>query len=550
MRYLPRQPLEWPVLRLLSRLSVLPFVLLCAFAAPAPAQSSSDALRDRVEALHASPGTLIAGRRLFNADAVVHFLEARSFTPPWSADAIAEICNAIRHIDADGLTPSEYHLAALEAKTSSEQSAIDQQILVTDAIAALIDHVRYGKVRPSSLDRHWNVDPRAHAPALVAVLAQVAAHPTAETIEKMKPDHFIYRGLRQALARFRQLSASGGWPTIAAGPPLKPGATESRIAAVRRRLAATGELAADPPSTDPTYDEALETAVKKFQDEHRLTADGVIGRLTIDAMNVTAQARADQARVNLDRVRWVVHGLSDSFVLVNLPAFKVYVIRDRKNIWESRTQIGREARQTPSFLSNMRYIVFNPDWTVPPTILAKDVLEGMRKGQNPIARKRLTILDGQGHAVPPDSIDWQTVAPRTFPYTLRQPPGPDNALGRVKFIFPNEHSIFLHDTPSRELFTADQRTFSSGCIRVERPLELAATLLHGRDDWTPETIGRVVEAGKSQTVFLKDPLPVVIVYWTVSVGASGDVHFARDVYGRDAAVLRALATAPVPTVTR
>ncbi len=535
------------MLRTIARL--VPLLIISLYPAPALAQLSPDALRSRVEALHDAPGTLIAGRRLLNPDAVAHFLEARGFTPPWNADAIVEICNAIRGIDADGLNPSDYHLAAIETKTTSEQAAIDEQILVTDAVATLIDHVRYGKVRPSSLDRHWNVDPRAHAPALVAVLAQVAAHPTSDTIEQMKPDHFIYRGLRQALARFRQIAANGGWPAIGTGPPLKPGARDARIAAVRQRLTVTGELAADAP-TDSTYDPILAAAVKKFQDEHRLTADGVIGRSTVDAMNVTAQARADQARVNLERVRWIVHGLDDSFVLVNLPAFKVYVIQERKNVWESRTQIGKEARQTPSFIAEMRYIVFNPDWTVPPTILAKDVLEGMRKGQNPIARKGLIILDAQGHAVSPDSIDWQSVTPRTFPYTLRQPPGPDNALGRVKFIFPNEHSIFLHDTPSRELFAADQRTFSSGCLRVEHPLELAATLLRDQDDWTPDKITTVVDSGKPETVFLKKPLPVLIVYWTMSVGASGDVHVARDVYGRDPAVLRALTTAACPEPCR
>lgn len=508
------------------------------------AQTSGDALRGRIEAIHDAPDTPLAGRRLINPDAVVHFFEARGFTPAWNAEAIAEVCQAIRRIDADGLNPSDYHLAAIETKASGEAAAVDQQILVTDAVAALLDHVRYGKVRPSSLDRHWNVDPRAHAPTLVAVLAQVAAHPTAEAIEQMKPDHFIYRGLRQAFQRFRQIAAAGGWPITAAGPPLKPGASDPRIPALRRRLTITGELAADLPSTDRTYDPALEAAVKRFQGEHRLTADGVIGRSTIDAMNVSAQARADEVRVNLERVRWIVHDFHESFVLVNLPAFKVYVIEDRKNVWESRTQIGREARQTPSFVADLRYIVFNPDWTVPPTILAKDVLEGMRKGENTIARKHLTIIDEHGRPVSPDSIAWQTVTPHAFPYTLRQPPGPDNALGRVKFIFPNEHSIFLHDTPSRELFAADQRTFSSGCIRVERPLELAATLLRGQDDWTPEKIAAVVEAGKPDTVFLKHPLPVVIVYWTVSVGASGDLHFARDVYGRDAAVAHAL-DAPV-----
>lgn len=173
------------VLRLFARLRVVPFAVLFVFASPGLAQPSPDALRARIEALHESPGTLIAGRRLINADSVAHFFEARGFTPAWNAEAIAEICNAIGHIDADGLNPSDYHLAAIATRSTTEHSSVAQQILVTDAVATLVDHVRFGKARPASLDPHWNVDPRAHAPALVAVLAQVAARPTAATIEQM-----------------------------------------------------------------------------------------------------------------------------------------------------------------------------------------------------------------------------------------------------------------------------------------------------------------------------------------------------------------------------
>jgi murein L,D-transpeptidase YcbB/YkuD len=188
----------------------------------------------------------------------------------------------------------------------------------------------------------------------------------------------------------------------------------------------------------------------------------------------------------------------------------------------------------------MRYLVFNPDWTVPPTILAQDVIGGMRKGENTIARKRLTILDRQGRPVDPSTIDWANATRANFPYTLRQPPGEDNALGRVKFIFPNEHSIFLHDTPSRELFGSDKRTFSSGCIRVENPLEFATLLLDGDPRWNRQVIDDTVANGKTETVFLKEPLPVLIVYWTVSVGSSGELRFARDVYNLDGPVLRSL----------
>ena len=364
----------------------------------------------------------------------------------------ADASRPIRAAEQDGLRPSDYHLTAITTaldaytKAPSTEIAGDLQVLIADAAAALVDHVRYGRVRPSSLDKRWNVDPRVGAPALDVALDELARAPAIDAgIEAQKPTHFIYTGLKQALARLRTIAGSGGWPAVAAGAAIKPGATNPRVAMIRKRLLATGELAGTASGDDTAYDAGLESAVKSFQAHHRLTDDGVIGKATIDAMNITAETRVQQLRVNLERARWVVSGLSDSFVLVNLPAFKAYLIRDRKNVWEGRTQIGREARQTPTFRADMKYLVLNPDWTVPPTILAQDVLAGMRKGQNTIAKKHLTILDQQGRVVDPASIDWQNATPGNFRYTLRQPPGADNALGRVKFVFPNQYL----DLPAR-----------------------------------------------------------------------------------------------------
>jgi murein L,D-transpeptidase YcbB/YkuD len=509
-------------------------------AVPALAQAPSEVLRLRVEDLHEAATKTVRGARLLQADAVVHFFEARGFAPAWTPPAIDDVIGAIAAVELDGLTPAEYHqrtLTALRAEPASPQRDADLQILAADAVAGLLDHVRYGRVRPVTLDRRWNVNPREGTATPQQLLAEVAAAPSARAaIEALKPAHFIYTGLKQALARQRAQAAAGGWPAVASGPTLKPGSSDARVAAVRKRLAATGEWAG--PTDGAVYDDTLVQVV--FQEHHRLTADGVIGPATLAALNVAAAARVDQIRVNLERARWVLGGLSDTFVLVNLPAFKVYLIRDRKHVWETRAQVGRAGRQTPSFRANMQYLVFNPDWTVPPTILANDVIAAMRRGDNAVKRKGLTILDRQGRRVPADAIDWATASARNFPYVLRQPPGPDNALGRVKFIFPNEHTIFLHDTPSRELFTADERTFSSGCIRIENPLDLATLLLEGQGEWSRATIDRAVEKGETETVFLEQPIPVLIVYWTVSVGATGDLRYARDVYNLDAPVLRAL----------
>ena len=295
----------------------------------------------------------------------------------------------------------------------------------------MVDHVRYGKVEPTILDETWNVDSRVGAMPLETVLDQLAGAPSlADAVASSKPNHFIYVGLKAALAQYRAIAARGGWPVIAPGPTVKPGMSDPRVGFVRQRLVATGELDAATAGSGDVLDATVEDGIKKFQDRHRITADGAIGKSTVEVMNVPVGVRIDQIRVNLERSRWVINGLRDSFVLVNLPAYKAYVIRDTKNVWETRAQIGKEARQTPSFRADMRYIVFNPDWTVPPTILREDVLKPMASGgANPIKKKGLTIIDRSGNKVDPAKVDWKKASASNFPYTLRQPPGANNALG-------------------------------------------------------------------------------------------------------------------------
>ena len=518
----------------------------------------AEGIRERVERVRLDPRLPIGGDRLLFPHVVAAFFEGRAFTPVWTTKHdVEEALGAVRRIEADGLTPAHYHLAAIERAHEAGKggathgATADLEILVADAVAAIIDHVQFGKVRPDLLDPDWNVDPRVTAPPLGTLLDLVADGPAiADGVARFTPSHFVYEGLKQALARHREIAGHGGWPIVPKGAPLKRGDSGPRVAVLRARLAATGDLAASADLDSPLFDEPLEAAVKRFQELHRLTPDGAVGRATLDALAVSAATRFDEVRVNLERSRWVLPGLRDTFLLVNLPAFKVYFIRDRRNVWEARAQVGKTARKTPSFRDDVEYIVFNPDWTVPPTIMAQDVLDPMRRGDDAIKRKKLEILDDRGRRIAPSAIDWASARPGSFPYTLRQPPGADNALGRVKFIFPNEHSVFLHDTPSRELFAADQRTFSSGCIRVENALDLARQLLEGDPEWTRERIAEVVAAGETETVFLPEPIPVLIVYWTVTVGASGEVRFAQDVYGENPRVLQALDAAPIPASAR
>jgi murein L,D-transpeptidase YcbB/YkuD len=377
------------------------------------------------------------------------------------------------------------------------------------------------------------MDPRDGAPPLEEILGQIKSSPNLkEAIESARPNHFIYQGLAKELAKMREIAAKDGWPSVPVGKPIKPGAIDPRVPVVRARLSVTGEFEGEAGSDPNRYDERLAAAVKVFQEQHRLTESGVIDKVTVAAMNVPATERAAQVRVNLERARWVLGGLENTFMLVNIPAFKAYFIQDGHNIWEARTQVGDEGKETPTFRAQMRTVVLNPDWTVPTSIITNEL---MSDGVAAIQKKGLHFYDGNGTEVDPGSVK----ASEIDHYTLKQPPGPKNALGRVKFLFPNKYAIYLHDTPSQHLFDSNVRTFSHGCIRLENALQLAAILLKPMG-WDEGRIQEAIAGGETQNVNLKDSFPVVIVYWTVSVGAAGGMHYAADIYGQDPKLLVAL----------
>ena len=247
-------------------------------------------------------------------------------------------------------------------------------------------------------------------------------------------------------------------------------------------------------------------------------------------------ARIDQLRVSLERARQVFYDPESEFLVVNIAGFQLYIVRRGEIVFRTRVQVGKPYRQTPIFRAEMTYLVVNPTWTVPPTIFRQDILPAVRRDPAYLASRHIDAFDSRGVIVDPASVDWSG---RNPPYRLVQRPGADNALGRIKFMFPNEHAVYLHDTPSRDLFDRDSRAFSSGCIRVENPFELAGQLLGGAR--ARERLDTLVAGGKTQTVFLDKPMTVMLLYWTAEVDAAGKVSFFPDVYQRDAAVVAALA---------
>ncbi|MFO1393884.1 MAG: L,D-transpeptidase family protein [Steroidobacteraceae bacterium] len=534
--------------------------------------SVSEAIRERIDRLRyererGAQGSTVRDARIMLADGVARFYEASQFQPQWQdAARLDELVAAIADLKYDGLEPTDYHVAALQSFRSdlrrdqalpAEQQA-DLDVLATDAMMLALYHLSVGKVDPAKLSPQWNYPPRPVdlAQAGASCCEAVAAGQIRESFESARPQHPWYQRGRQRLKDYYAIRDAGGWSRISAGPTLRPGDVDPRVPALRLRLATTGDLGSAPqptgsatsaplPPYDTTYDAHLEAGVRRFQERHGLTPDGVIGPGTLAAMNVPVSARIDQIRVNMERARWVLHELKGDFVLVDVAGFDVSWFRDDQPVWTSKVIVGRPYRETPIFKSLITYVVFNPTWTIPPGILVKDKLPILRKDPGYLERNHIRVIDSSGRDVDPYSVNWRAYsASRLPPYTLRQDPGDDNALGLVKIMFPNPYSVYLHDTPTKSLFDKDERTFSSGCIRVQKAFELAERVLQDPVRWNQATMQEVVAAKETKTVTLAKPVPVLILYWTAQPTPDGQVIFRNDVYGRDPPTLAGL-DAPV-----
>jgi murein L,D-transpeptidase YcbB/YkuD len=522
-------------------------VVASVFTGLAHAQSME--LQTQVEALVESGPPEILGARIAHAKLVHAFYSQRAFRPAWTARTASELLRAVVDSEADGLDPRDYHLTVLRqlaepaagANNASGFSVAAYEILHTDALLRLADHLSFGKVDPASFDPHWNYGHMLESmdvpQRIETALASGDLH---GEIEKLKPTHRMYLMLKQELARFRLAAARPERVTIAPGKAIEPDTHDARVPSLRMRLSFSGDLAAAEATTSDLYDATLQASVRRFQERMGQGADGKVGAGTITELNVPLEERIRQLRVNLDRGRVLLQDLPQEFVVVNIASYWIYYMRGQEVVWSARAQVGKTYRQTPMFRSAINYLVFNPTWTVPPGIIRNDILPAARKDPASITRRNLNVLDASGNKIDPASVDWSKYRSGNIPYTLRQEPGPKNALGRVKFMFPNSYSVYLHDTPSSSLFEAPDRAFSSGCVRVERPLELAALLLANPTAWNADTIARTIQAGRTQNVTLTSKVPVLLAYWTAWVDPEGRVNFRRDVYGQDAKWLAGL----------
>jgi len=507
-------------------------------------------IRHYVEQL-AQYGTVrIGNEEITTSTLLPAFYERAGFQPAWSnAAKVEQLIAAIRASERDGLLPRDYHLGEILELQDALAKGGDPKpggiagfdILLTDALVRLAYHLNFGKVDPERLDPDWNIVRDFDDGEPVALVQELLRAPNLDAaLDALRPRHPFYAALRKALGANREIAAKGEWPLVPTGPTLKPGARDPRVSALRARLAATGELHSDGVDDPSFYDPELEVAVKAFQEGHLLDPDGAVGPKTLRELNITAAKRVDQIRVNLERARWVLNAVPDSFVVVDIAGFRVFWVENGNVVWSTKAQVGRPYRETPAFRSKITYLVLNPTWTVPPTILDNDVLPAIRKNPGYLEKERLTVLDRHGQPVDPETVEWSQYGGKNFPYLLRQIPGAGNALGRIKIMFPNKHSVYLHDTPKKRLFKRASRTFSSGCIRIEEPFDLAVRLLNDPEKWSREKLMAAIDTGQTRTVLLPESVPVLLFYWTVAVDDADRVQFRSDIYQRDAAVLKAL----------
>jgi L,D-transpeptidase YcbB len=527
-------------------------ILGCVMASAALAASSADGILRQLQTGAGAPAT---ERNATLLAVLAGFYEERQMRPLWITDRAASgraltVAAILQAADQDGLDPDDYGAAAIrQLLGATEADALAElEIRLSLGLIEFVSDLASGRLEPSEVDPELFVYPQDVDPAEV-IRAAADAEDLEAFVAGFRPAQDEYRRLQAALAGFRTRAEAGDdWGAVPAGPTLEPGMSESRVAALRARLLASNDaeearLAAGAPAGPELYDPQLEAAVIRFQHRHGLAQDGKVGPRTLAALNVPVDERIRQMVLNLERRRWMPDDRGDRYVFVNLADFELKVVHEPKTVFDTRVVVGAPYHRTPAFSAEMTYLEINPYWNVPPSIARNELLPQIKEDPGYLAANGFELLsdwnDGAA-AIDPWSLDWAQITPQGFAWRLRQRPGEFNALGRIKFMFPNPFNVYLHDTPARHLFEKAERSFSHGCIRVEQPESFGAVVLAGQDDWSLERLKTAIASGERMIVALEEPLPVHVAYLTAWVNKDGTVHFRNDVYGRDARLSEAL----------
>ncbi|WP_404818197.1 L,D-transpeptidase family protein [Roseobacter sinensis] len=519
-------------------MTMLAGILLAAatYIVPAPATAEVTAFKQAVAEAAARDEDLAA------------FYQANGYEGIWTGkgrdrNRRAALIEALRKADHHGLPAERYDVDGLHARMKAARTPRDLGLLEVEMARVFLQYARdvqTGVLIPGRIDKAIvrTVPYRDRTSYLV----NFAKSSPKGFFRALAPQTHEYTALMKEKLRLERLLAEGGWGKTVPAQTLKPGVSGSSVVALRDRLVRMGYLKR---TAAPTYDANMTAAVQDFQRAHGLAQDGVAGPGTMTEINISVQERLQSVIVAMERERWINQERGKRHIEVNLTDFSAKIIDNGKTTFETRSVIGHRAhdRQSPEFSDVMEFMVINPSWYVPRSIVTKEYLPELQA--NPYAVNHIEITDRSGRRVDRSAVDFTQFTARNFPFAMRQPPSRGNALGLVKFMFPNKHNIYLHDTPAKNLFGREVRAYSHGCIRLADPFDFAYTLLAKQTNDPEGLFQRTLATGKETQVDLKEPVPVHIIYRTAFVDGKGRTQFRRDIYGRDARIWEALAKAGV-----
>ena len=478
------------------------------------------------------------------------FYSERAFKLGWFKDnqivpKANQMLNILKKSGEEGLNPKDYQIKNFDqlfadlkasAKGSAKFFALEKEIdvaLSATYFAWASDYYRGTVVPTENKAIEWDVKSnkiKLHKALMTVLGERESKYPYAD----FQPLHPEYTRLKAALANYRKIKAAGGWPSIPAGTKIKPGDNSPAVNILYKRLIGSS---ADT-TTHTIYDATLASAVKQFQTQNGLKADGALGPETIKLLNISVDQRIKQIILNMERWRWIPKKFEPDYLLVNIPEYKLHVFEKGAEKMTMKVIVGKTLNSTPVFSDRLESVVLSPYWNVPMSIIQKELAPKLISNPDYLEHLDMEIITAKGTLVSPSSIKWSSVNESNFKYILRRRPGPKNDLGDVKFIFPNSMDIYLHDTPNDELFNQTKRGFSHGCVRVEKPIELAEYLLRNKPGYDKSTILDIISQRKEKHVALKQKLPVYLVYFTAWADESGQVYFRDDIYGHDKTLAR------------
>lgn len=479
---------------------------------------------------------------LLNQEEVHRFYSKRDNEPVWNNIEIRnELLGELKSADKEGLSFEDYHGNRINKLINSTgltpEERAETEILLTDAFIEFGEDLFYGKLDPKELYAIWGIERKEIDP--VKILREALENENlSAALDELRPQNDIYQGLVKSLAEYEQLKEEQMETIkIPEGDAIEPGKEDERIAKVAGRLKQLGLLDKDYQPTKNIYDDELQKAVMEFQTSRGLATDKILGNSTIEELNMDYQQRYNQILANLERWRWYPRDLGEHYILINIPDYKLAVVKDGDTIRQHNVIAGSKFNQTPVFSDSIRYIVINPVWNIPTSIRNNEIIPLASQNPNYLQSRNIYITGPEGNRIDPSSVDWSSDEARNYRFT--QGSGPSNSLGRMKIIYPNKYAIYLHDTPAKAIFSQNARAESHGCVRVQDAIALAAYLVSEQEQWDLERINEVIATGKTKQVEVMRPVKVHHFYWTAWRN-NGETIFTNDVYDLDDELIAAL----------